>query len=163
MFCLVAKLSIWQGVCILIVMEHNEWLRNVTSDSTNAVARQAGLVPRTFARQVERGRIDAESVIGIAVAYGIHPVGALADTGYIDNKFAREIDPSAALSLVSEEALAREVLRRMKMGIRTDAFTTPVDELAERRRVSEVSDTMPDTAVADESPEEGGAPDDYEP
>lgn len=123
-------------------MEHNEWLHRVTDgDPINAIARKANIVPRTFARQVDRNHIDAESVIAVAVAYGSHPVRALIDTDYLDEHWAAGIDPVAAIREVTEEQLTSEVLRRMKMGLKTDALTTPIDELP---HLHAVADSSPD-------------------
>lgn len=119
-------------------MTHAEWLHTVTGDSAvNAVATRSGIVPRTFARQVEKGSITAENVIAIAIAYNTHPVRALVDTGYLDEKYALEVDPATALKEVSEEDLADEVLRRMLKGLKTEALTTSINgitDLTERRR-----------------------------
>lgn len=115
-------------------MKHVKWLNQTTSNSSiNAIAHQSGLVQRTLSRQVEKDAISAENVIKIAIAYDAHPVRALVDTGYLDEKYARSIDPATAVKVVSEEALAEEVLERMRRGLKTDALTTPVDELATRR------------------------------
>ncbi|TYR15600.1 hypothetical protein [Corynebacterium urealyticum] len=123
-------------------MEHNEWLRRVADgDPINAIARKAGIVPRTFARQVDRNRIDAESIIAVAVAYGSHPVRALIDTGYLEAHWAAGIDPVAALRAVTEEQLAHEVLRRMKLGVDSNALTTPIDEIP---HLHAVADSSPD-------------------
>ncbi|HCD4228900.1 TPA: hypothetical protein NBQ01_002176 [Corynebacterium striatum] len=115
-------------------MNNSEWLEKVTNNaSVNAAANRAGIVQRTLSRQVERGEISAENVTAIAIAYGAHPVRALVDTGYLDEKYARTVDPMTALRTVTEDQLADEVLRRMKIGVKTDALTTPADELAARR------------------------------
>ena len=147
---------------IVLAMKHTEWLENITGgDAVNAVAKTAGIVPRTFARQVERDHIDAENVIAIALAYGHHPVGALVDTEYLDEKWATQVDPTHALQQVTEEQLANEVLRRMKIGQANGALNTPIDELT-TNNVHPLHPDMPDDAVADSSPEVGGTPDDYE-
>ena len=115
-------------------MDHRAWFETATDNATvNAAAKTAGIVQRTLARQLERNQISAESVISIAEAYGLHPVGALVDTGFLSEKWATAIDPSRALREVDEETLADEVLRRMNIGAKTDVFTTPVDELSARR------------------------------
>ena len=115
-------------------MEHITWLNETTGNSSiNAIAHKSGLVQRTLSRQVEKDAISAENVIKIAIAYDAHPVRALVDTGYLDEKYARSIDPATAVKEVSEEVLANEVLERMHRGLQTDALTTPVDELATRR------------------------------
>ncbi|MBG9293948.1 hypothetical protein [Corynebacterium diphtheriae] len=143
-------------------MTHAEWLHTVTGDSAvNAVATRSGIVPRTFARQVEKGSITAENVIAIAIAYNTHPVRALVDTGYLDEKYALEVDPATALKEVSEEDLADEVLRRMLKGLKTEALTTSINgitDLAKRRHTTpetppHVQD-YPYDAVADSSPDE---------
>lgn len=112
-------------------MEHEEWLTKTTRGaSVNAAANRAKIVQRTLARQIERGKIDAESVIKIAVAYSENPVHALVDTDYLEAKYAVKVSPEVALRLVSEEALADEVLRRMKIGVSTNSpLTTPLDEI----------------------------------
>ena len=143
-------------------MNHSDWVEQISDgDAINAIATKAGIVHRTFARQVERSRISAENVIAIAIAYKHHPVGALVDTGYLDEKWATQVDPARALRAVTEDELADEVLRRMKIGVkRNGPLDTPVDELAQRRHVtpSAYSDTTPDEEdlpyVADSSPTE---------
>lgn len=142
-------------------MNNSEWLEKVTnSASVNAAANRAGIVQRTLSRQVERGEISAENVIAIAIAYGAHPVRALVDTGYLDEKYARTVDPMTALHSVTEDQLADEVLRRMKLGLKTGEFTTDINEVEARRRskqqkpVSPPDDVMPVSAVADDSPDE---------
>ncbi|WP_141681561.1 hypothetical protein [Corynebacterium phoceense] len=117
-------------------MKHSEWLSKVTDDSVRSIARTVGLPPRTLATQLEKERISPENVISIAIAYGAHPVRALVDTGYLAEKYARTVDPMTALRSVTEDQLAYEVLRRMKLGVETDNLTTPVDELAQRRAMS---------------------------
>ena len=55
-------------------MNHSDWVEQISDgDAINAIATKAGIVHRTFARQVERSRISAENVIAIAIAYGHHP------------------------------------------------------------------------------------------
>lgn len=143
-------------------MNHSDWVEQISDgDAVNAVATKAGLVHRTFARQVERGHISAENVIAIAIAYEHHPVGALVDTGYLDAKWAEQVDPARALHTVTEDDLADEVLRRMKLGVERDGpLDTPVDELAQRRHVTPDSydDDTPGEEdlpyAADSSPDE---------
>lgn len=153
-------------------MNNSEWLEKVTNNaSVNAAANRAGIVQRTLSRQVERGEISAENVIAIAIAYGAHPIRALVDTGYLDEKYARTVDPMTALRSVTEDQLADEVLRRMKRGLKTDVLTTDINDLASRRSgapVSGPSDSLhddddgvvrefdydPDEYAADSSPNE---------
>lgn len=115
------------------MMQHSEWLETTTRhDSLRAIGRTAGIPFRTITSQSEREAISAENVIKIAVAYDCNPVTALIDTGYLDEQWANATDPLVALRKVTEEQLAAEVLRRMRIGVETDALITPVDELAAR-------------------------------
>lgn len=140
-------------------MKHDQWLHQITDDSVRSAAKKIDVAPRTLATQLEKGRISPENVIAIAVAYGHHPVGALVDTGYLDAKWAEQVDPARALHTVTEDELADEVLRRMKLGVERDGpLDTPVDELAHRRHVTPDSydddDTMPEDAAAYGGPDE---------
>ena len=115
-------------------MKHQKWIYAICgSDSVRRIAIKSGLPQRTLANQIEKDAISAENVIKIAIAYDAHPVRALVDTGYLDEKYARSVDPATAVKEVSEEVLAKEVLARMRHGLQTDTLTTPVDELATRR------------------------------
>ena len=114
--------------------KHTDWLDKVLGgDSLREASKIADVPMRTLYSQREKGRITAENVIAIAIAYGHHPVGALVDTGYLDEKWAKSIDPMRALRDVDEEELADEVLRRMKLGKTNGALDTPIDELAAKR------------------------------
>lgn len=75
-----------------------------------------------------------ENLIKIGAAYGHHPVETLIEWGIIDSAWRSMPNIRAALKLAPEEWLADEVLERMLRGANTDSFTTPVDELAKRRR-----------------------------
>lgn len=116
-------------------MQHIDWLKKTANDdSARGIARKTGLNAKTVSNQINRNSITAENVIAIARAYGAHPVGALVDTGYLDEKDAAGIDPIRALREIDEDDLADEVLRRMKLGQASGALDTPIDELASRRR-----------------------------
>lgn len=121
-----------QRAGILPGMSHNEWVHATTAgDSARRIARTAGLPPRSVANWADKNRFPAEAVIGIAVAYGAHPVGALVATGYLDAKYAEQVDPVTVLRTISEDALADEVLRRMKLGQGAGVFDVPLDELTQ--------------------------------
>lgn len=123
-------------------MEHKKWLATVTNDSINTVARKIGVKQRTLAAQLDDNRVPAENLIAIAITYGVHPVGALIETGYLDREWGASIDPVQALRSVTDEQLADEVLRRMKLPGSHEPLVTPVDEL---RRPHTVSSYDPDT------------------
>ena len=113
-------------------MDHIEWLSaTAKDDSSRVIGRRSGVSFRTIADQIERGRISAENVIAIAIGYDVHPVTALIDCDYLPAQYATKADPVAALREVSEDALAEEVLRRMKLVGDHTVFTTPIDELVD--------------------------------
>ena len=151
-------------------MKHQKWIYAICgSDSVRRIAIKSGLPQRTLANQIEKDAISTENVIKIAIAYDAHPVRALVDTGYLDEKYARSVDPATAVKEVSEEVLANEVLARMRRGLQTDALTTPVDELATRREAGVEKRfkgahwrdaEKPGSHVADTSPREPGPGDD---
>lgn len=156
-------------------MTHTEWLEGVTGgDSPRKIESRTGVPFRTVTSQKNRGTISAENVIKIAIGYGAHPVGALVETGYLDARYAETIDPKMAARLLSEGEVADEVLRRMKLGVKSDVLTTDINVVADERsnarrlHVTPVGDDeddgIPFDAVADSSPEEGdGDPGSYEP
>lgn len=114
-------------------MDHKEWLEKITGDSVNAIAKRIEVKQRTLAAQLDRDDLPPENVIKIAEHYGIHPVGALVETGYLDEKWASQIDPFLAVRKLTDEQILEEILRRMKLPGDHREFTTPVDELIEER------------------------------
>ncbi|WP_454973961.1 hypothetical protein [Corynebacterium propinquum] len=97
-------------------MEHRAWLEKITDDSVLAISKSIGVANSTLVAQLNKQKISADNVVKIAEHYDLHPVGALVDTGYIHEKWARTVDPVKALREVTEDQLADEVLRRMKSG-----------------------------------------------
>lgn len=140
--------TLWES-CTVGLMEHTEWLTQTTGgDSARTVSKNSGVAGRTVLNQLDRNHFSAENVILIAEAYGKSPVRALVDTGYLDEQWAQAVDPATALRQVSEDDLADEVLRRMKLPGAHDVFETPVSELDEKRRAKE---TTPADTTADQS------------
>ena len=62
------------------------WLRTITTDSQNELSRKVGIPERTLYNQIRKGRLSAENVLKIAEVYNIHPLRALIDNGYVDEK-----------------------------------------------------------------------------
>lgn len=119
-------------------MNHTEWLKQVTkSASMREVSRRSGVAERTVASQIERNKFSAGNVIRIAVGFDAHPVTALVDCGYIDPEDAKAADPLAAIRKVTDDELADEVLRRLRLAGDHTALTTPIDELVEERGAAE--------------------------
>lgn len=92
---------------------HREWFETIAADTVSGAARRIGVPQRTLASQLERSSINPVLVIALAKEFGIHPVRALVDTGYLEAKWAVEVDPASALRRVSARELVEETFRRM--------------------------------------------------
>lgn len=114
-------------------MNPHEWLRSITDDGPNAIARRAAISERTLYSQLERGALSVPNILKVCRAYDSNPIRALIDWGHIDAAWASVPDVEAALRLASDEQLTDEVLRRLKLIPRHPDYDTPVDELARRR------------------------------
>ena len=115
-------------------MNAKEWLRVTTTDPLNEIARRAGIPQRTLYNQLERRSLAAENVIKVADAYGVHPLRALIDCGYVDAGWAELPDVDTALRRATDDQLADEILRRLKLAHGSTVFDEPIDDLARRRR-----------------------------
>ena len=129
---------------------HIEWLDKVTrGDSNREIARRAeGVSDATLSRQRRAGELSADMIVKIAESYNESPVVALVDLGFMSAKWITEPGVITALSRASDEELTDELLRRLNL-----LSDEPVDELA-NKRMSGARDSMPSTAVADDSPDE---------
>lgn len=111
-------------------MTFTAWLESITPDSQGEIAKKIGIARRTLQNQIY-GTPKLETIVKIADTYGVNPHRALSELGYIKAHWLQELagDIDAALLAADEEQLATEVLRRMKIGVETEALTTPIDEL----------------------------------
>lgn len=116
---------------------HIEWLDKVTrGDSNREIARRAeGVSDATLSRQRRAGELSADLIIKIAEAYNESPVVALVDLGFMSAKWITEPGVITALSRASDEELTDELLRRLNL-----LSDKSVDELAEQRKLSALSD-----------------------
>lgn len=132
---------------------HITWYQTVTKgDSNRQASEKAGLNNATLGRQLKAGALSAENVIRIAEAYGESPIVALVDLGFMSSKWMNEHGALTSLRKASEEELTDELLRRLHL-----LSDESVDDLAEKRSKQAMSDahgSIPDTAVADSSPDE---------
>ena len=96
-------------------MNPHEWLRSITDDGPNAIARRAAISERTLYSQLERGALSVPNILKVCRAYDSNPIRALIDWGHIDAAWASVPDIEAALRLASDEQLTDEVLRRLKL------------------------------------------------
>ena len=132
---------------------HNEWFKRVTrNDSNRRAADLADISPVTLGRQLKANELSADLIIKIAQAYDESPVVALVDLGFISARWMQEVGTTTALTRASDEELTDELLRRLRL-----IEDEPIDHLAERRkkaRMSNPSDSMPESAVAYSGPDE---------
>ena len=129
---------------------HNEWFKRVTrNDSNRQASERAGISNVTLGRQLKAGELSADLIIKIAQAYEESPIVALIDLGFVSARWMSEHGITTALTRASDEELTDELLRRLNL-----LSNEEVDDLAERRRMSGASGSMPSTAVADDSPDE---------
>lgn len=132
---------------------HTDWYRRVTrGDSNRHVSSRANISDATLGRQLKANELSADLIIKIAQAYNESPVVALVDLGFVSARWIQEVGTTTALTRASDEELTDELLRRLRL-----LDDQPVDDLASRRAgapVSDSSDSMPLSAVADDSPDE---------
>lgn len=153
-------------------MNFSSWLESLPGSPTPSVAaRQSGLASPTLIRHAQQGRSTADNVIVIARAYGVSPVDALVDTGFLrldevagetislQQAFARASMGDAMQLLVdklNESGLFEGTLSVADLEAEANAtpITKPDDELARRRSNTVEDDVPPLGYVADSSPDE---------
>lgn len=132
---------------------HTNWYKRVTrGDSNRHVSSRANISDATLGRQLKANELSADLIIKIAQAYDESPVVALVDLGFISARWMQEVGTTTALTRATDEELTDELLRRLRL-----IEDEPIDHLAERRkkaRMSNPSDSMPESAVAYSGPDE---------
>lgn len=100
------------------LMDFKKWLTTLPGAPTPSIAaKAAGLAGPTLLRHAERGHSTADNVITIARAYGVPPVDALVDTGFL------RLDEVAGETISLQQAFARATMN--------DAMQLLVDKLNE--------------------------------
>lgn len=90
-------------------MNFSSWLRSLPGSPTpTTAARRSGLVDATLIRHAEKGVTTADNIIKIAKAYGIHPIDALVDLGFLESSDVAGARVSLRRAL--EEASVSELL-----------------------------------------------------
>ncbi len=98
-------------------MDINSWLSSLPGAPTPTVAaKQARITPTTLIRHAQRGETTAENVIAIARAYGIAPVDALVELGFL-----------TAEEVVSERLGIRETLKGATIQEKWDSLADDID------------------------------------
>ena len=157
-------------------MEETNWWQYLSdlmgSDTPTAAARKAGISASNFTRWKQGARADPDFVVKIARAYNGNVLEALVAADFITPEEAGEggstVDAELhhALKVVQLHgnelsAIADDLTRELE---RVKGLPAEVDDLAARRsnkNAGHVDFTA--YGVADDSPDEGGNPDDYVP
>lgn len=138
-------------------MEHKEWLEKISNGyPIRSLSKALGYASAsTLSSHLSRGKLNCKTVIDIALFFEQSPVQALVDTGYIPAEYAATYSPLEAVKALSDEELADEVLRRMKLGGTHAAFTTPVDNLIKMPSTEQLLAGGARYAALDTEPEPG--------
>ena len=157
-------------------MEETNWWQYLSdlmgSDTPTAAARKAGISASNFTRWKQGARADPDFVVKIARAYNGNVLEALVAADFITpeeaGKGGSNVDAELhhALKVVQLHgnelsAIADDLTRELE---RVKGLPAEVDDLAARRSNRQAG-SVDFTAygVADDSPDEGGEPDDYVP
>ncbi|VFB07746.1 DNA-binding protein [Corynebacterium striatum] len=140
-------------------MNVNQWLIELKGeDSMRAASQKSGYAQTTLQRQIDKGVLSPEMVIALCRAYDRSPVTGLIETGYINDYEVQGPDVEIALRQADNEQLLKEIMRRSDPQARYlfgNAGDDNVIGLAPHLTpVSDVDDSMPLSAVADDSPDE---------
>ncbi|MFW9032725.1 hypothetical protein [Corynebacterium striatum] len=150
-------------------MNIEEWLNTLPGSPTvsQAADHTPGVSKATFLRHADKEKTTAEYVIAIARAHNVNEIQALADMGFIEEAAVVEMAIDKALGMATNSKLLEEINKRVDPEARRLFHGEGVpgiidvrdDELAARRSnntspVSDASDSMPLSAVADDSPDE---------
>lgn len=157
-------------------MEETNWWQYLSDlmsgDTPTAAARKAGISASNFTRWKQGARADPDFVVKIARAYNGNVLEALVAADFITPEEAGEggstvdVELHHALKVVQLHCnelsdMADDLTRELE---RVKGLPVEVDDLAARRsnrNISHVDFTA--YGVADDSPDEGGNPDDYVP
>jgi hypothetical protein len=93
----------------------NWYKATIGSDSTRAAAIAAGIPVATLSRQAPDA-LTPESVVKLAHAYQVSAIDGLVAQGFLSERDVEMIAARGALGEFSDQQLAEEVLRRMKLG-----------------------------------------------
>lgn len=140
-----------------------KYLQRLMGDQSQLEAAQfIGISKSNITRWKDGTRAAPDFVVKVARAYNANVLEALVEAEFITEEEAnlREVRVGGLLlSEATDEQLTGELLRRLNL-----IDDSPVDDLAARRsnrNISRVDFTA--YGVADDSPDEGGNPDDYVP
>lgn len=155
-------------------MNFSQWLNSLPGSPTpTTAARKSGLVDATVIRHAAKGVSSADNVIKIAKAYGVHPVDALVELGFLDSSdvHGSRVHLRQALSEASVAELLENLVRAVNESgmfdgnYSVDDLVSDADVIPMPTRISSVDeddDWEPERYVAKRKrPEPGEGDDDY--
>lgn len=167
--------------CITVLsMDYTAWIEDlIGTDSLRTASGKIGFAQSTITRQLSRNTLTPQAVIALCRAYGRKPVDGLVQTGYLNPWEIEGVGIDAALDQATNDQLVKQIMKRSDPEARylfgMDETINPAEDADllqfpsntqgedDTPAVEPEWDDMPQQAVADDSPEEGGTPDDYEP
>lgn len=135
--------------------KHSAWFARLTGDASGRqAAMKAGISISTLNRQLGRDEIDPGYVIALARAYGASITGALVSTGYMSADEAAEVTLDDLVEVLSDQALIRELARRIDAN--PASWFGTFGELEDDSPLPEGDVYQIEDYAADSSPEEPG-------
>ncbi|MCX7542330.1 hypothetical protein OS128_05315 [Corynebacterium sp. P5848] len=108
-----------------------QWFSETSGgDSQRQVAINSGVPIPTLARQMREGTLSVDTVVKISRAYQVSAIPPLMHLGVLTEEDVQMFAAGESLADASDEALAGEVLRRMKLG--SDLMDAPISTVRER-------------------------------
>ena len=174
-------------------MDFRAWITDlIGGDTLRTASEKIGLAHSTITRQLSRDTLTPQAVIALCRAYDRKPVDGLVETGYLQPWEIEGVGVEAALDKATNKQLLGAVMRRSDpeatylFGLDQEVINPNMDsdgnvlpfppESTSAAGVEQHSgsdatppvrgpedDVMPEDAVANDRPEEGGTPDDFEP
>ena len=141
------------------MIDYRDWYKSATGQRVTAetIGKLIGASRPTATRRLTQDGLTADEIIKVSRGLRVNPIDALVDLGHITEAEAMShLDNNGKLLDTAEDGeLAIELARRLNPATRANE----IDELAARRSnsttsVSDSSDSMPLSAVADDSPDE---------
>lgn len=107
---------------------HKKWFKRITNDASGrTAATEAGIAIATLNRQLGKNELSAETVIALARAYGVAPVAALVQTGYLEPNEGGDITAAELAEILTGQDLIR--LLAYRIDDNPDAWAGTFDEV----------------------------------
>lgn len=134
------------------MMKFKNWVASITGDaSVREIGRNTGYSPATVSRHINAANV--QFCIDLAQAYDTNPIPGLLAAKAITERQIDEHARSHDLSDYTDLELAQEIVNRLQDTADHQELTTPIDELATKRK-SNTTPGVPDGVYTDGTVEE---------